>query len=106
MSAFTRVFDALWRPSKDDGPSASAGILRGSLRSHLRMTANRQISPVPGLRFSHPNHFKHRCGFAFGPDLRQMTPAVEQAASRSEALAVTLFDSLPAIKRKRNAERR
>jgi hypothetical protein len=50
------------------------------------------------MRFSHPNHFKRRCGFAFGPDLRQMTPAVEQAASRSEALAVTLFDSLPAMK--------
>ena len=26
------------RASKDDGPSTSAGILRGSLRSHLRMT--------------------------------------------------------------------
>jgi hypothetical protein len=26
------------RASKDDGHSASAGILRGSLRSHLRMT--------------------------------------------------------------------
>jgi hypothetical protein len=84
---------AAQRPSKGDGPSASAGILRGSLRSHLRMTANRQTSPVPGLRFSHPNHFKHRCGFAFGPDLRQMTPAVEQAVSRSETWAVTLFST-------------
>jgi hypothetical protein len=29
---------AAQRPSKGDGPGASAGILRGSLRSHLRMT--------------------------------------------------------------------
>ncbi len=32
------------RPSKDDGPSASAGILRGSLRSHLRMTGRNRIT--------------------------------------------------------------
>jgi hypothetical protein len=38
MSAFTRVFDALWRASKGDGQSAAAGILRGPLRSYLTMT--------------------------------------------------------------------
>jgi hypothetical protein len=30
------------RPAKDDGLNASAGILRGSLRSHLRMTGSKQ----------------------------------------------------------------
>jgi hypothetical protein len=29
ISAFTRVFDALWRASKDDGPSASAVSFEG-----------------------------------------------------------------------------
>jgi hypothetical protein len=38
ISAFTRVFDALWRASKGDGQSAAAGILRGPLRSYLTMT--------------------------------------------------------------------
>ncbi len=40
MSAFTRVFDALWRASKDAGHGASAVALRGSaLRAeHLRVT--------------------------------------------------------------------
>jgi hypothetical protein len=41
MSAIIRhpeVLGAQRRASKDDGLSASAGILRGSLRSHLRMT--------------------------------------------------------------------
>jgi hypothetical protein len=34
------VAATLWRPSKGDGHGASAGILRGSLHSHLRMTDN------------------------------------------------------------------
>src|SRR5580700_10153116 len=38
---------AAQRPSKGDGRAASAGILRGSLRSHLRMTDQRQS---PGSR--------------------------------------------------------
>jgi len=38
ISAFTRVFDALWRASRDDGPGPSACILRGPLRGRLRMT--------------------------------------------------------------------
>jgi hypothetical protein len=38
ISAFTRVFDTLWRPSKDSSGEAEAVALRGSLCSHLRVT--------------------------------------------------------------------
>src|SRR6478752_6800170 len=38
IRAFTRVFDALWRPSKDGGRERGAVALRGSLRSLLRVT--------------------------------------------------------------------
>ncbi len=41
-SAFTRVFDALWRPSKGGGPGRASFEAR--LRSHLRMTVNRSVS--------------------------------------------------------------
>jgi len=38
MSAVTRVFDALWRASKGDGPDASAASFEThALRGHLRM---------------------------------------------------------------------
>ena len=36
ISAFTRVFDALWRASKGDGPNIGAVILRGSRPSVAR----------------------------------------------------------------------
>ena len=36
ISAFTRVFGALWRPSKGDGPGGASFEAR--FRSHLRMT--------------------------------------------------------------------
>jgi hypothetical protein len=39
ISAFTRVFDALWRASKGDGPGAEAASFEArALREHLRMT--------------------------------------------------------------------
>jgi hypothetical protein len=40
ITCFRHPEVAAKRPSKDDGPNASAGILRGSLCSHLRMTDN------------------------------------------------------------------
>jgi hypothetical protein len=48
ISAFARVFDALWRPTKGDGLDVEAVILRGSLRSYLRMT----IGAEPHALFS------------------------------------------------------
>jgi hypothetical protein len=38
------VLGAKRRASKDDGPGTSAGILRGPLRGHLRMTVNDERS--------------------------------------------------------------
>jgi len=62
------------------GPGASAGILRGSLRSHLRMTDNRQsflLLAAHVFARAMPSQSHEQIS---EPDLRQMTPAVVPAA--------------------------
>ncbi len=49
ISAFTRVFDALWRASKDAARALGPWRLRGPLRGHLRVTENRVVFIAAGI---------------------------------------------------------
>ena len=89
ISAFTRVFDALWRPSKDAAEVATLlgpSSFEARWRSHLRMTGNKEA----------PSTILRAARYVWSP-----SPAARGRMRRQRENEI-LFSPLPACGKKEN----